>query len=68
MKLQEHEPTVTAEQLALAQQLFIEYRTSCFWHIPVDYRISSEDIPYLRSELRAHGGRRGFLASRRLCR
>ncbi len=55
-------PSITiAERVELANQLFREFRTRCFWHSPRDLVITEELIPFVMKGLRKHGGRRGFI-------
>ncbi len=54
------------DRLELANQLFREFRTRCFWHSPSDLVITAELIPFVVKGLRAHGGRRGFLLAAKL--
>ena len=55
-----------SERLELANQLYREYYTHCFWHAPRDLVITEELIPFVVKGLRTHGGRRGFILSRQL--
>ena len=59
-------PLTPEERLELANRLYREYRTRCFWHCPPDLVITEELIPFVVKGLRAHGGRRGFILSGRL--
>ena len=54
------------ERLQLANQLYREYRTQCFWHSPRDLVITEDLIPFVVQGLRKHGGRRGFMRSGQL--
>ena len=47
----------------LAQQLYREYRSVCFWHCIPDLIITEELVPFVAKGLREHGGRKGFLAA-----
>jgi hypothetical protein len=49
------------ERVELANQLFREFHTRCFWHSPRDLVITEELIPFVIKGLRTHGGRRGFM-------
>ncbi len=51
----------TEKRLALANRLFQEYFTRCFWHSPRDLVITEALIPFVVKGLRAHGGRDSFL-------
>jgi hypothetical protein len=54
------------ERLELANQLYREFHTQCFWHSPRDLVITEELLPFVVKGLRAHGGRRGFILSGKL--
>jgi hypothetical protein len=59
-------PETTEQRLALANRLFREYHTRCFWHCPRDLVITEELIPVVVNGLRKHGGRRGFILAAQL--
>ena len=48
------------ERLELANQLYREFHTRCFWHSPRDLVITEDLIPFVVKGLRTHGGHRGF--------
>jgi hypothetical protein len=54
------------QRVELANQLFREFRTQCFWHSPQDLVITEEVIPFVVKGLRSHGGRRGFILAGQL--
>jgi hypothetical protein len=54
------------ERVELANQLFREFHTRCFWHSPRDLVIIEELIPFVVKGLRKHGGRRGFILAGKL--
>ncbi len=54
-------PRDLSERLELANRLYREYHTRCFWHCRPDLRITEELIPFVAKGLRTHGGRRGFI-------
>ena len=54
------------ERLQLANELYCEYHTRCFWHCPRDLAITEELIPLVVKGLRAHGGRQGFILASKL--
>jgi hypothetical protein len=54
------------ERMELANRLFREFHTRCFWHSPRDLVITEELIPFVMKGLRKHGGRRGFLLAGKL--
>jgi hypothetical protein len=53
-------PQDQQERVELANQLFREFHTRCFWHSPRDLVITEELIPFVIKGLRTHGGHRGF--------
>jgi hypothetical protein len=59
-------PHTLEERLQLANQLYQEFHTRCFWHCPPELEISEDLIPFVAHGLRAHGGRRGFILGSRL--
>jgi hypothetical protein len=59
-------PLTLEERLELANRLYREYYTRCFWHSPRDLVITEELIPLVVKGLRHNGGRRGFILSARL--
>ena len=54
------------ERLELANQLYREFYTHCFWHSPPDLLITEELLPFVVKGLRTHGGHRGFLLASKL--
>ena len=61
-------PLTLRERLELANRLFCEYHTRCFWHSPRDLIITEDLLPFVVKGLRTHGGRRGFILSGKLQR
>ena len=59
-------PQNLAERVELANQLFRQFHTRCFWHSPRDLVITEELIPFVVKGLRTHGGRRGFMLAGKL--
>lgn len=59
-------PGDLVERLALANQLYRDYHTRCFWHCPPDLEITAELLPMVIKGLRTHGGRRGFFLAAKL--
>ena len=59
-------PRNLSERLELANQLYREYHTRCFWHCPRDLDITEDLIPFVIKGLRAYGGRRGFILASKL--
>jgi hypothetical protein len=60
------DPLTQSERLELANQLYREFHTRCFWHSPRDLMITEEMTPFVVKGLRAHGGRRGFILAAKL--
>ena len=54
---------MNTQQIELAQQLYREYRGTCFWHCKPDLIITEELIPFVVRGLRENGGRKGFIAA-----
>jgi hypothetical protein len=54
------------ERVELANRLYREFHTRCFWHSPHDLVITEDLIPFVAKGLRMHGGRRGFLLAGKL--
>jgi hypothetical protein len=50
----------------LANRLFREFYTTCFWHLKPDLVVTEALLPLIVKGLRTHGGRRGLLAAARL--
>jgi hypothetical protein len=59
-------PLTLQQRLELANQLYREYQSRCFWHSPRDLVITEELLPFVVKGLRTHGGRRGFILSGKL--
>jgi hypothetical protein len=58
-------PQTQDERIELANQLFREFFTRCFWHSPRALIITEDLIPFVVKGLRKYGGHRGFqLASK----
>ncbi len=54
------------DKIKLANELYLEYRTRCFWHCPKDLVITEELIPFVVKGLRTYGGHRGFVLAAQL--
>lgn len=54
------------ERLELANQLYREFYTRCFWHSPRELLITEELIPFVVKGLRINGGCRGFILAGKL--
>lgn len=52
--------------LELANRLYREYHTRCFWHSPRELVITEELIPLVVKGLRKYGGHRGFMLAAEL--
>ena len=61
-------PQLGAERLALAAEALETYRTSCFWSLSPDFRVSEATVPLIVAGLRRHGDRMAFQLADRLCR
>ena len=61
-------PLIGAERLALAAEALEAYRTSCFWSLSPDFRVSEATVPLIVAGLRRHGDRVAFQLADRLCR
>lgn len=59
-------PMSKLEKLELANRLFREYHTQCFWHMKPDLLVTEATLPSIIQGLRTHGGRKGALAAARL--
>jgi hypothetical protein len=53
-------PSNLEERLELANRLYREFQTRCFWHSPRDLVITEDLIPFVAKGLQTHGGHRGF--------
>lgn len=60
------QPLTLEARVELANRLFREYHTRCFWHCPHDLVITEDLISLVVNGLRKHGGRRGFVLADRL--
>lgn len=54
------------ERLELANRLYREHHSRCFWHCPKNLVITEELVPLVAEGLRKHGGRRGFILAAQL--
>jgi len=59
-------PLTLDARLELANRLYREYHTRCFWHCPQELVITENLIPLVVNGLKKHGGRRGFVLSESL--
>jgi hypothetical protein len=56
----------SASRQELANQLFREYYSRCFWHCPHDLVITEGLIPFVVKGLRTYGGRQGYMLASKL--
>jgi hypothetical protein len=49
-----------------AREIFKEFYANRFWHLKPNLVVTAETIPVIAKELRAHGGRQGFLLAAEL--
>ena len=66
MNADQKHPIADSARLELANQLFREFRTSCFWYMKPDLVVTEALIPSIIKGLRTHGGRRGMLLAAKL--
>lgn len=59
---------ISPEQLELAREAFLQFRTRCFWFLRADLEVTPADLPLIIRGLRLNGGRAGFAVAARLCR
>jgi hypothetical protein len=59
-------PMSVKDKLELANRLYREYHTRCFWHMKPDLVVSEAILPAIILGLRTHGGKEGALAAARL--
>jgi hypothetical protein len=52
----------------LAQQAFERYRSTCFWFLRDDLRVTEETIGVIVRGLRQYGDRQAFQIAAELCR
>jgi hypothetical protein len=55
-----------AEKVALANRLYREFYTVCFWHMKRDLVVTEAMMPLVVKRLRTYGGRGGMLAAAEL--
>lgn len=59
-------PLSMDEKLALANRLYREYRTICYWHMKPELIVTEKILPSIIDGLRIYGGRKGALEAARL--
>ncbi len=52
--------------LELAQRLYREYHSTCFWHMKRDLIVNQAAIPAVLKGLRIYGGHRGWFDAAKL--
>jgi hypothetical protein len=57
---------MSAEKVALANRLYREFYTACFWHMKPDLIVTEAMIPTVVKGLRTYGGKRGMMAAAEL--
>ena len=57
-----------SSKLALAAEALETYRTSCFWSLTPEFKVSEATLPLIVAGLRKHGDRAAFVLAARLCR
>lgn len=63
-------PETAREMVRLreARRAFRRFHTQCFWSFDPEYRVRTEDIPWVAQRLMTFGGRAGWELGARLCR
>jgi len=56
------------EKLALANRLYREYHTICFWHMRPDLVVTEANLPDIVKGLRTYGGKKGATSAAQLLR
>jgi hypothetical protein len=56
----------SVDKVALANRLYREFYTACFWHMKPDLVVTEAMIPVVVKGLRTYGGRRGMMAAAEL--
>ena len=51
-----------------ARRAYRRFHANCFWSFNPDYDIGLSDVAWVAEQLRRHGGRDAWEASRKLCR
>jgi len=55
-------------RLELARKAFKDYYAQCFWSADPNLLVEERHIPFIISNLRLHGGHKGFRLAAELCR
>jgi hypothetical protein len=61
-------PLSDEERLCLAQEVYREYSTRCFWFMREDLIVTKENLPLIIEGLKLHGGHKGWKLAHALCR
>ncbi|MBI5384062.1 MAG: hypothetical protein HZA90_05185 [Verrucomicrobia bacterium] len=64
----ENRPLTMAEKLELAQAAYDKFRSSCFWYLRDDVKVTEDDLETIIRGLRSNGNREAFLIAGKLCR
>jgi hypothetical protein len=59
-------PADLAARLALANRLYREFYSQCFWHCRPNLQITEDLLPVIVKGLRKYGGHRGFVLASQL--
>jgi hypothetical protein len=51
-----------------ARRAFRRFRTTCFWSVRPDFRVTQSDVPWIAEQLMKHGNREAWRIGARLCR
>ena len=62
-EINQQEPSV----LALAQELFSQYYTKCFWHMKSNLIVTEAMLPEIVKGLKTYGGKSGYMEAIKLC-
>jgi hypothetical protein len=60
-------PLTDEARLILAQRAFADYYLLCFWSMPEDFVVTTENLGLVIEGLRLSGGHRGWRLARALC-
>jgi hypothetical protein len=61
-------PLTDEARLRLAQEVYGQYRTRCFWFMKEAHQVTSADLPAIVEGLKLHGGHQGWQLAQVLCR
>ncbi len=63
-------PSETARNMVKireARRAFRSFYASCFWSFDPNYQIAIGDLPWVATQLKTYGGRRGWEIGHKLC-